>query len=283
MKYLTASMLFAGQSQCAGEYRCYYCGAYCDETYKTNEYVKSTFTNRDIVRFPGSEYVCFGCVESLGQGPDSIEMIDGTIKERTTPRGMQPRMYSWVLTQTKKVAATKAHRKYLREIILNPPEPPFVIVIADSGQKQLIFRAPVAMSRDGYPLLLEDQRIEVVPAVLLERLKMTPPICAALGKPALLGEITTGSYVRYEEYHSSIDGLERWLRIREEPMSRLAAWLSPSKEEAQYEYPGIKRTGIQAKTGGYNRSRSSNAGGNERRSEDDGRQLHLGFGESVQR
>jgi hypothetical protein len=63
---MTASSLFASKNS-EGVNRCYYCGTVCGDEYHTADYVKDTFTNRDIVRYPGFEFVCIGCVESMGQ------------------------------------------------------------------------------------------------------------------------------------------------------------------------------------------------------------------------
>lgn len=236
---MTPSELFLGKKS-KGTHKCYYCGADCGEQYKVSEYVKDTFTNRDIVKYPQSGYVCEGCMASLGEGEDDMLMIDGTIKHRENKRGMCPRMYSWVLTKDKRLAATKAHIKQLREIIINPPEPPFAIILADSGQKQLIFRAPIALDRNVYALLLEDEKIDVDVELLKHRLDMALPVCAALGKPALTGDISFSSYTRFMDYAGDITPLDNWLSVRNEPISRLAAWLCKSREDAQNEYPAVE-------------------------------------------
>jgi hypothetical protein len=105
---MTASQLFASNP---GPHKCYYCGTSCDSKHLTKDYVKDTFTNRDIVRFPGSEHVCTGCVSAMGEGEDEMLMLDGSVKVRQNARGMCPRMYSWVLTATERKAGTKAHTK----------------------------------------------------------------------------------------------------------------------------------------------------------------------------
>jgi hypothetical protein len=258
---MTASILFAQAKHKHGNNRCYFCGSDCDETYKSHEYVKDTFTNRDIVKFPQSKYVCQGCVESIGWGEDEMLMLDGSIKHRENDRGMAPRMYSWILTMDKRIAFTKAHIALARDLILyNPPEPPFSIIIADSGQKQLIFRAPVSVSKDVFPVMLEDEIIEVVPEVLAERIALTVPIVAATGKPALLDNIGINTYIAVENYLGDTAPLEKWEQIRHEPMSRLAAWLAKSKEDAQNECPRIKRDGIPAKNSRTNRPSEAASG-----------------------
>lgn len=261
-----------------GEHKCYYCGCKCNTQFLVKDYVKNTFTNRDIVACPGALYVCLGCIESMGAGPDQIDMIDGSVKVRENDRGMQPRMYSWVLTQTCNKAATKAHIARLREIILNPPEPPFAIVLADSGQKQLLFRAPVALDRSVFPVMLEDEIIEVNVEEIRELLPLAARICAALGKPALLSDLGYGSFFRYEEYFGDTDGIERWLEVRDRPLSRLVAWLSPSKEDAQHEYPGIERRSVQTEAGRVRGSGSGSSRGRSGGDKESGGQVLLDLG-----
>jgi hypothetical protein len=281
---MTASSLFCADN---GRHHCYYCGAACSGEHLAKDHVCDTFTNRDIVHFPGSPYVCLGCVESMGAGPDSMQMIDGTIKVRENARGMQPRMYSWILERDRKRAATKAHIAFLRAVVLNPPAPPFAIILADSGQKQLIFRAPVAMSREIFPIMLEDVIIEARPEMLDARLKSARPICAALGKPALLGELGVSAFTRYLDYFGDCDGLEAWLAVRLEPLSRLAAWLSPNKEDSQDEYPGIgngslERRGIPATASRTDRPESATPSDGTGGSEERSNQLRLNLADPFQ-
>ncbi|MDR1398627.1 MAG: hypothetical protein LBJ41_01715 [Treponema sp.] len=239
---LTAPMLFAGVRHNPGNQHCYYCGADCDETYSVDEFVKETFTNRDIVKYPHSNYVCCGCVLSLGLGGDAMEMLDGTIKQRENARGMAPRMYSWLLTTQKRVAFTKAHVALAREILTTKiPEPPFTIVISDSGQKHLIFRAPVAMSNNVFPIMFEDETVEIIPKILISRLDLATKIVAATGKPALVERVGLSMYIACEKYHGNTDAPEVWREVQREPLSRLAAWLAKNKEDAQSEYPAIRR------------------------------------------
>jgi hypothetical protein len=243
---MTASQLFAGNKHNHGTNKCYYCGSECDDQYTTKDYVKDSFTNRDIVKYPQSKYVCFGCVYSLGGGEDTMPFIDGSTKERQNKRGMCPRMYSWVLDGKNNMAGTKAHIKQWRQLILNPPEPPFSIVLAESGQKQIIFRAPIAMDTENFNILLEDQVIEVNKEQLKNLLALALPVVAALGKPALTGEINFNSYNRYMEYHGEIESLEKWIEVKNQPLASLAAWLSPSKEDAQNEHRSTERREIPA-------------------------------------
>lgn len=240
---MTASWLFGARKD-DGPNRCYYCGGPACADHAVSTYVKDTFTNRDIVICPASRYVCSGCAEAIGLGEDQWTMLDGSIKVRENDRGMAPRMYSWVLTAKERRAATKAHMAQLRDTILNPPDPPFAIILADSGQKQLIFRALVAFDRQFYPLLLEDERIDVAVPILRERLELATTLCAACGKPPLLDAAELQLARGCMDYYGSPDVAEQWLDIRVEPLSRLAAWLCPAKETSQHEYPSPLAGGV---------------------------------------
>jgi len=233
MQNLTPSELFyiagMGKLPNPAPHRCYYCGASCDDSFRTKDYVQETFTNRDVVLFPGSQFCCPGCVEAAGAGPDEMEMLDGTIRVRENLRGMQPRMYSWIITKGRRWAATKAHIAQLREFILNPPEPPFCVVLADSGQKQLLFRAAVAHDRDRFPVLLEDHRIMVDRVELSRALEAADLLAEAIGKPALLVPLTMSLWISCQEHHGTTDPMEAWGEWRNTETGKLAAWLAKTK------------------------------------------------------
>ncbi|MCL2752058.1 MAG: hypothetical protein FWE62_04805 [Firmicutes bacterium] len=238
---LTASMLFANNAHNPGPYSCYYCGADCDGAHPAKTHVKDTFTNRDIVKYPASGYVCAGCVMSTGDGSGDMPMLDGTVKTFTTPRGMAPRMYSWLITSTGyppgtdtpyKLAFTKAHISIIRGILTDPeqlPPPPFAVILSESGQKQLIFRAPVALSTDNFPVMLEDETIDMSPERLSARLELAGRISVKLGKPTLRETPGMTSYITARKAGVSEKDLMMWASVMHEPLSRLAAWLAPPK------------------------------------------------------
>jgi len=261
---MRASYFFGHDS---GNKLCYFCGNECNQRFNTTDYVKDTFTNRDIICFPGSQYVCQGCVESLGNGSyDEMLMLDGTIKLRKNARGMSPRMYSWILTQKERLAATKAHIKDLREIILKPPNPPFAIVLADSGQKQIIFRCPVAYDQDNFPVLLEEEVIIVNIEHLKGYLEIATRLSAAVGKIALLEPNSINVVTRlFEYYGGSFESLYvSWLKIYRQPLARLAAWLCKNKEESENEYPSLVSREVQTGNGRINKSKSATGSGKQR-------------------
>jgi CRISPR type IV-associated protein Csf1 len=222
---ITAPQLFAGIKFPEGWQSCYYCGGQCAEDHLTADYVKPTFTNRDIVRRPASPYGCKGCVACFTDR--DITLIDGENR-----KDQWTRLYSWVFTETVQIAATKAHLKELTHIILNPPEPPFGIVLATSGQKQLLFRSFIAWDRENFPLLLEDECIMVSPIALAERIALAKRVIAAIGKPGL-AEIGFQSAIRFCDYYENLEDFYSWQLVMHEPLSRLAAYLSPSQKDCR--------------------------------------------------
>lgn len=242
---LTAPMLFAGITP-AGDHHCFFCGGTCDESTPAKDFVKSSFTGLDTVTL--SPWVCAGCVASQGE-KDPVTLPDGETRE-----GQKIRGYSWVVTSEGRTACTKAHREWIAEQCLNPPAVPFVICLTDSGQKHLMYRAAVCWSRDQVTVSLEGELINYTPAALADRISLCKQIAAATGKPALKETLTPQSQMRIVEHHCDETPLAMWLEVQNEPLSRLAAWLCPAKEECVNEYPD--RTAAPTRKSEYKRAKA---------------------------
>ena len=227
---------------------CFYCGNKCTDNYLIKNYLKATFTNYDIVKSPESDYICDECVWAFSSN-QQIVLIDGEIKENKSPR-----YFSWIITKNKKTAATKRHVKELREIILNPPEPPFKIILSDSGQKHLLFRLAWSCSQNNYTVQFEEEQIVVNIAELQRRLIITDRLSAAIGKVAIKDCERMSYAITVNNYYDDLTDYENWLSIYREPLSRLAAWLSKNKQEAMDEYPTINNGTIQATNSRTDRS-----------------------------
>lgn len=145
------------------------------------------------------------------------------------------RAFSWVITERQAIAASKAHLDCLRGVCLDPPEPPYAIVLSDAGKKHLLYRGVVNRSRDNVSATLEGERIDYTPGVLRERLEFCIHLASASGKPALAEPITLPfAFAVLERYPAhGEDMLELWESIREHPLSRLSQWLCPNRDDCR--------------------------------------------------
>jgi CRISPR type IV-associated protein Csf1 len=235
---ITAPQLFAGIVEPNGEEHCFYCGGVCSQEHSVKKYVKDTFTNRDIVRRPSSQFICSGCVACFKDR--DIMLING--EQRSD---QWTRLYSWIFTAHRQIAATKAHLKEITETLLNPPEPPFGVVLVTSGQKQLLFRSVIAWSRDNFPVMLEDEIIIVSRQELQEKMQLASIVIAAIGKPSL-AEMESAHAIRYFDYYGNVDSFGLWKKEMWNPINRLALYLSPSQKECQNEHPRTERANTRA-------------------------------------
>lgn len=148
--------------------RCWLCGGatgYRGQPVK--KAIKDTFTNHDMARVPWSKSVCPGCAFCLAQKP--------------------LRNYSILATEDKLMHPT---RPEIRGLLLEPPESPFILCIAVSGQKHLHFRAQVAYDRDGFPVQMEETSVCVWRGTLAKWLGFIERLYSVFSKE----EIRTGHY-----------------------------------------------------------------------------------------
>lgn len=149
----------------------------------TKKGIKDTFTDHPWARGQGSKSLCAGCTFCLGN------------------RNL--RNYSILATAD---GLRHPGRADWREILLHPPEPPFVACLAVSGQKHLSFKAPVNLSREVFTVALEEQMVEIVPAKLAACLEAVENLYLYFTKD----EIATG---RYSQHRIQECGLARWQEL----------------------------------------------------------------------
>lgn len=223
----TAPQLFAGVPN-EGTEICFYCGGRCYQDHLATDYVKSSFTQLASVN--RTRYVCHGCVKAMTEGV-TLTLIDGVVKYNQKPRG-----YSWVLTATRKLACTKAHRSILLDLCTDPPAAPFCICLSDSGQKHLLYAATVNSTRDPITVTLEGFEITYRPCELVRRMNLTKQVCTVTGKPAMADELSTINQIALFDHYGDDSVLRAWNKCWREPLSRLAAWLCPPKEDCAREF-----------------------------------------------
>lgn len=160
---------------------CWLCGAETTQGIPKKKAIKPTFTDADCAKSPLNDLVCEHCNWALSW--------------RTL------RNYSILATQEGLQHPT---RPELREILLNPPEPPFLLCIATSGQKWLYFKAKVSFRRQNYPVMLEEVPVTVNTELLAKVLK---PVETLYGSGFSKAEILSGEY---KPVNINKFGMRRW-------------------------------------------------------------------------
>lgn len=137
-------LLVPGHVETDTGHKCCICGCGTSNALLGKDYFGDTFRDYREMQDRLSPYICSMCALSLKDVPSGVvTYIDGSTKTpRSEKRGLGWRFFSWYLVEGKPpIGATKAHCKELRDVMAHPPvERKFAIIIADSGQKQLIYR-----------------------------------------------------------------------------------------------------------------------------------------------
>jgi len=142
-----------------------------------NDWLKPTFTNHDILR-PG-DIVCTACQFSFFEASELLMRITG--KEK--PQRM--RNYSHIVLNGVWHALTKGQKPQIRTLLLQSPE---LAVIAESGQKHLVFRA-----QPGW-IQFEEQKLPMYPQQLEEHMHIIDSLYPHFSKE----EIGSGHYAAWK-------------------------------------------------------------------------------------
>lgn len=204
---------------CEGKEECFWCGSPASEPFKPS----SMFTAHDLVHDHRSRFVCAGCLIAT----DEKAVLAG--KEKLQKR----RNYSWLVTGKAMVPYGKGDIGPLRKICLDPPSEPWCLAIAVSGQKTILYRAPVNVVRPICAVLLEEQIVHFEPSQLGAVLDQAEPIVRHIGRPALKG----GRCLKVYQSLYTTSGREQadqafsWYDNANDPLYLLAAHLAPTKKE----------------------------------------------------
>lgn len=123
--------------------------------------IPSTFTNHNQARCLTSESLCQPCAAMASKATWERYVAAHPEKGLKTGHAMSWRCYSHVFSPSIPGGHDSPNRARWRQWLLDPPDPPFLFVVAESGQKHLIFRARIAYSRDRFPVQVEEDRIFV--------------------------------------------------------------------------------------------------------------------------
>lgn len=151
-----ASASITGVKEATGD-RCYLCGAVMDAPgWDRRDAFGPTFTNTNLAALPASIAVCQSCA-AVSRGESWA-----TYAARRPDLGLKTvhpiswRSYPHLITRDVHLIP---RGEQWRDILLDPPEPPFVAMIPITAQKHLLFRCAVAWDRERYPVQFEEERV----------------------------------------------------------------------------------------------------------------------------
>jgi len=193
---------------------CWLCGGEVagNQGMPTKKAIKPTFTDHPYARCQASVSICAGCAFCLS--------------------ARELRNYSILATSTR---LQHPFRSQWRDILIHPPEPPFVMCLAVSGQKHLSFKAPVNLDQRRFTVMLEERAVHVIPTKLKYCIEAVEDLYVWFSKD----EIATG---RYSQHKIKECSLRRWedLEIvvagwREMPLFDLALFVAQKREKPEEE------------------------------------------------
>lgn len=219
--------------------KCCICGCGTSADLKGKDFFGDTFRDYREMQARLSPYICSMCALSLKDVPSGVvTYLDGSQKKpRSALRGLGWRFFSWYLVEGgEPIGATKAHCKELREVMRHPPVGKrFAIVIADSGQKQLIYRLEAQrIERDGMPYLVQFETEQVlIDDEFWRMLGIADMLASVIGKTRIL---EPASYLTLskclEAYGDSFsDDFDFFSARIDTPKARLCGFLALKKEE----------------------------------------------------
>jgi len=175
--------------------RCWLCGGDTQgQGWDMKKAMGNAFTDHNIAKASHSRTVCCSCA-ALTSKQAWVMACEKHGHDPYFPvkEGKKPFLANWMFSSHVFTAKDwlRPDRSGIRELLLNPPEPPFVMTIAEVGKKHVIFRAPVNHSTRVFTVQLDENSI-VIDATLFKPLLADFEAAYTLGlsKQSLL----TGQY-----------------------------------------------------------------------------------------
>lgn len=147
----------AGIPRFGADERCWLCGGPAGpEPWPRDVAFDTGFTDQTASEAEASTSVCQACVALASKETWDAFVEAHPERGLKTGRPISWRNYSHLVTAT---TYENPNRARLRELLLDPPTPPFVLAIAVSSQKHILYLARIAHDREVFPVQMEDARL----------------------------------------------------------------------------------------------------------------------------
>ena len=177
--------------------RCYFCGAPATVPVQ----LKATFTSQNLARVPDSRHSCERCDYWLNLrcwyfNPHK-QQWSKLFSRNWSSLFVDGKLISPIIEgnhsdgkDTFPTVRNLPTRAEIRSWLLEPPQPPFTICIAESGQKHIVMWSQIAYSRERFPVQFEMDNIQIDRQSFAESLSGYEKLLTVFSKT----EIDTGEY-----------------------------------------------------------------------------------------
>lgn len=194
LTYLTEEKIFVDptthkhyEPEWKGE--CAICGGVSVGAIKTQKLLSSNYTDWAIHKSPQSDHICIACAFTM--------LLNVEEKRDCLFR------YSFCASEER---LELLNREQLRDRIINPPNPPFVLVCAVSQKKHLAIKSRVSYSCENYFCMLEEECMQVNRQAASDMIKL----CEALRGIGFTKEEIRRGTIRYDRIKPfKIDAFEK--------------------------------------------------------------------------
>lgn len=231
---------FISDSPETSDKQCWLCGGEIEISgWKVKEAIGNSFTDHNIAAAPHSASVCGSCaaLTSKAAWVFACEKHDHD-PYFPTKDNKKPFLANWMFSSHvfSNEGWLRPSRVDVRDILLNPPEPPFVITIAETGKKHVIFRAKVNYDKSEFVVNLDENQITVNHKMFVSMLNIVEDAYSrGISKESML----TGNY---NLAACMSVGVNEWMKIDEQikryrnldfKILKLAIFVSIRKEVEQ--------------------------------------------------
>ena len=143
--------------------KCWLCGGESEQLgHHVKDVITSSFTDTNIAKCLDSQTICYSCAALMKKEAwQAACEKHGHSPYFPVKDDKKPALASWMFSSHvfSKDGWLRPSRQEFADILLSPPQPPFVITLADSGKKHVIFRARVNHSKDKYFIQFDENTI----------------------------------------------------------------------------------------------------------------------------
>lgn len=145
------------------DFECWLCGGDTERKgWHSKDVIGSAFTDSNSAKATHSQTVCYSCAALMKkEGWELACEKHGHSPYFPIKDNKPPFLSNWMFSSHvfSLQGWLRPEQKEIRDILLNPPPPPFVITLAAVGKKHVIFRAVINQSRNDYFVQLDDETI----------------------------------------------------------------------------------------------------------------------------